>query len=66
MSGLYGLTKLGKKVYKNPSLDPDEMRIINYLKENKSVSSDQLEVIGGERWLIRRLEKRGFIKEFTG
>ena len=66
MTNLYCLTKKGRKVYKNPSLDPDEMRIINYLKENKSVSSDQLEVIGGERWLIRRLEKRGFIKEFTG
>ena len=61
--GLYSLTKKGRKMYRNPILDPDEMKIINFLKENKSATKDQLEVITDEGWLVRSLDRRGFIKE---
>jgi len=62
---VYALTKLGKRVYRDSSLDGDEMRIINFLMENKSASSEQLEVVGGEGWLLRSMKRRGLIKELT-
>ena len=65
MAKVYALTKLGKRVYRDSSLDGDEMRIINFLMENKSASSEQLEVVGGEGWLLRSMKRRGLIKELT-
>lgn len=65
MTKVYALTKLGKRVYRDSSLDGDEMRIINFLMENKSASSEQLEVVGGEGWLLRSMKRRGLIKELT-
>ena len=65
MARVYALTKLGKRVYRDSSLDGDEMRIINFLMENKSASSEQLEVVGGEGWLLRSMKRRGLIKELT-
>lgn len=65
MTRVYALTKLGKRVYRDSSLDGDEMRIINFLMENKSASSEQLEVVGGEGWLLRSMKRRGLIKELT-
>ena len=63
MSEVYTLTKMGKKIYKNPCLSDEEMRIINFLKDNKIASEDQLEVAGGERWIIKSLERHGYIKK---
>ena len=65
MTKVYALTKLGKRVYRDSSLDGNEMRIINFLIENKSASSEQLEVVGGEGWLLRSMKRRGLIKELT-
>ncbi len=65
MSKIYTLTKLGKRAYKDCSVSREELGILEYLKENKSASEDQLEVVGGERWILRGLEKRGLIKELT-
>lgn len=65
MNKIYSLTKLGKRVYRESSLDGDEMRIVEYLKDNKSASDDQLEVVGGSSWLLRSLKRRKIIKELT-
>ena len=63
MSEVYSLTKKGKKVYKNPCLSGEEMRIINYIKDNKIASEDQLEVAGGELWVVKSLARHGYIKK---
>lgn len=44
--------------------DADEMRILAYLRDNKTATDDQLDVVG-ERWLVRRLKQRGLLKELT-
>ena len=65
MSKIFALTKLGKRACRESSVDGDELRVLEYLKENHSASGDQLEIAGGERWVLRRLKKRGLITELT-
>ena len=65
MSRIFALTKLGKRAYKDSSIDGDELRVLEYLKENHSASDDQLSVIGGERYILRQLKRRGLITELT-
>lgn len=65
MSKVYVLTKAGRRVYRDQSLDGDEMRVIEYLKDSKSGSDDQLEVVGGSRWLLRSMVGSKLIKELT-
>ena len=61
---VYALTELGKKVTRNMDGGTDEMRVLNYLRDNKTATDDQLDVVG-ERWVVKRLKKRGLIKELT-
>lgn len=61
---VYALTELGKKVTHSVDADSDEMRVLNYLRDNKTATDDQLDVVG-ERWIVRRLKRRGLIKELT-
>ena len=61
---VYALTELGKKVTRNMDGGSDEMRILNYLRDNKTATDDQLDTVG-ERWLVRGLKKRVLIKELT-
>ena len=65
MDKIYKITKLGKKVIRDSSLAEDELRILQYLKDNKSASGSQLEVAGGERWMLRSLQRRKLVKEIT-
>lgn len=62
---VYGLTELGRKVTRNwDGTDSNEMRVLNYLRDNKTATDDQLSVAGG-RWVVRTLKRRGLIKELT-
>jgi len=65
MSKIYEITKSGKRVLRDSSLSEDELRILQYVKDNKTASSDQLEVVGGEGWLVRSLKRRHLIKELV-
>ena len=61
---VFALTELGKKVV-NTSWEPtDEFRIMARLKEGKTGTDSELEVVGG-RHTIRKLKDRGLIKELT-
>jgi len=62
---IYKITKLGKRVLRDSALSQGELGILQYLKDNKTASSSQLEVAGGERWLIRSLQRRKLVKELT-
>lgn len=64
MDRVYKITKLGKRVIRDSSLSEDELRILQYLKDNKSASGSQLEVVG-ERWMLRSLQRRKLVKELT-
>jgi len=62
---IYALTDLGKKVTRNfDGANSDEMRILNYLRDYKTATDDELDKVG-ERWVVRRLKSRGLIKELT-
>jgi hypothetical protein len=62
---VYALTDLGKKVTRDGSgTGTDEMRILNYVRDNKRVTDDQLEV-AGESWVVRRLVHDGLLKQLT-
>lgn len=61
---VYGLTDLGRKVTRSMDGSGDEMRVLNYLRDNKTATDDQLDVVG-ERWVVRGLKRRGLIKELT-
>ena len=63
MDKVYTLTKKGKRVCKDGSLNGTEGKILGYIRENKSASEDQLEIAGGEGWLLRSLKRHGYIKE---
>ena len=65
MDRIYRITKLGKKVLRDSSLSGDELSILQYLRDNKSASSSQLEIAGGERWMIKSLQRRKLVKELT-
>ena len=65
MGEIYVLTKAGRRAYRDSSLSGEELRVIEYIHENRSASEDQLEVVGGERWVLRRLKRGGLIKELV-
>jgi len=58
------LTALGKKVTASRSDNSDEMKVLQFLRENKTSTSDELDTVG-ELWMVRRLRDRGLIKELT-
>lgn len=65
MSRIYALTKVGKRAYRDNSVDGEELRVLEYLQANRSASDDQLEIVGGEGWILRGMKKHGLIRELT-
>ncbi len=62
---VYALTQLGKKVTSTrEGSSDDEIRILQHIRENKTATDTELDVVG-DRWLVRRLKERGLIKELT-
>ena len=61
---VYGLTKVGRRITRDLNGSSDEIRILNYLRDNKTATDDQLDVVG-ERWVVNSLKGRGLIKELT-
>ena len=62
---VYALTELGKKIALTKNGDDEEIRVLQFLKENRTGTDDELSVAGGERYTIRQLKERGLIKELT-
>lgn len=62
---VYALTSIGKEVTKNRTGNDDEMKVLQYLRENRTATEDELSVVGGERYVLRRLKGEGLIKELT-
>lgn len=62
---VFALTELGKRIALTKNGDDEEMRVLQFLKENRTGTDDELSVAGGERYTIRRLKERGLLKELT-
>ena len=61
---VYALTEIGRKISSKDG-DEAEMRVIRFLKENKSSTDTELEVVGAEGYILKRMVKSGLIKELT-
>ena len=61
---VFALTQLGKKMASSRWENTDEFRVLSYLKDNKTGTDSELDVIGG-RHILRKLRDRGLIKELT-
>lgn len=63
---LYKLTKLGRQAIHtlDGTTDPDEKRILDYLKDYKTGTDSQL-AMAGETWVVRSLVRQKLIKELT-
>jgi hypothetical protein len=61
---VFCLTDLGKRIASTKEGSTDEMRVLQYLKDNKTGTDAELEVVA-ERYVIRKLLSRGLIKELT-
>ena len=62
---VYGLTSLGKKIASTKEGGDEEMRVLQFLRENRTGTDGELEVVGGEGYVLRRLKDRGLIQELT-
>jgi hypothetical protein len=61
---IYSLTKLGKRATSNRTGDEEELKVLDYLRNNVDATDNQLDTVG-ERYLVRRLKERGLVKELT-
>jgi len=62
---VYGLTKLGKKIATTKDGSDETMRVLQFLRENRTGTSDELEIVGGESYILKRLKKEGLVRELT-
>ena len=62
---VFALTDLGKKIVKNRESSSDgEMKVLQFIRENRTATDSELEVVGGN-YLVRGLKRKGLVKELT-
>jgi hypothetical protein len=62
---IYSLTKLGRKVADNNEGESEEMKVLIFLRNNKTSTDTELEVIGGGNYTMRKLVDKGLVRELT-
>jgi len=62
---VFGLTELGKRIVSTRDGSDEEMRVLQFLRENRTGTDDELEVAGGEMYILRQLKDRGLVRELT-
>ena len=62
---VYGLTELGRRIASTKDGNDEETRVLQFIRENRTVTDDELEVAGGESYIVRHLKERGLVKELT-
>ncbi len=62
---VYALTLLGKRLTSQRDDDSDEMHVLHYIRQNKTATDDELEILGASRTMLERLKKRGLLQELT-
>lgn len=62
---VFALTKLGKKVTSSRANGSDEISVLQFIRENKTATEDELDAVGGERFVLRKLKSEGLVKELT-
>lgn len=62
---VFALTSLGNKIASTKYEDSDRFRVLSYLKDNKTATAEELDVVGGGRHILRGLKQRGLVRELT-
>lgn len=62
---VYALTELGKRIASTKDGSDESLRVLQFIKENRTVTDSELEVVGGESYIVRHLKERGLVKELT-
>ena len=62
----YKLTDTGKEVYKKIDLGSDEGKILDFLRNNKGGTDDQLAaVVSGGDYIVKKMKGSGLVYELT-
>ncbi len=61
---IYCLTEVGRIAAKKAIDESEESKVLRFIRENKTATDAELEVIGG-RHAVRKLQERSLIKELT-
>jgi hypothetical protein len=62
---VYSLTKLGSRIAKTKTGDSPEMKVLQYLYENRTATDSEIETATGEKYVCGSLQRRGLIQELT-
>ena len=63
---VYALTELGRKVARTKTGATSEMRILQYLYENRTATDSELENIAeGARYQCNSMKRRNLVRELT-
>ena len=62
---VYSLTRLGRKVSATHEGGSEELKVLHYLRDNKTATDDEIEINCGGRWTLRKLKERGLVIELT-
>lgn len=56
---------MGRKVAATKEGNDAEIKTLQYLRDYKTGTEDELYVVGGERHVLRKLKDRGLVVELT-
>lgn len=63
---VFGLTDLGRRVARTKTGNSGEMRVMQYLYENRTATDSELDAVTGDaRFICIRLKRRGLVRELT-
>jgi len=63
---LFALTELGRRAAQTGGSKSDEMRVLQYLYENRTATDETLEhVVDGAGSICRSLKRRNLVRELT-
>ena len=62
---VYGLTDVGKRIASSKEGANDELKVLQFLKENRTGMEDELEVVGGDRYIMKKLVRENLVRELT-
>lgn len=62
---IFSLTKLGVKAALRGEGPIDEVKVLQYIRENRTATEDELSVIAGDGYLTRKLKREGLVEELT-
>ncbi len=62
---VYSLTKVGRRVSATHEGGGEELKVLHYLRDNKTATDDEIEINCGGKWTLRKLKERGLVTELT-